>query len=1060
MNNKSEFSLSSNQKGLWIIWKQDNTNPAYNLRMTYHIKGDISYNIIQKSLNLLFRRNQVLFSKFPQKDGCPYVEIDPHEVKLRFEDFTYLPVSTRKEKILSFLGEDSRTCFDLEKGPLYRLYLIKEDDRSHYFHLTVHHIIFDGYSVKLFSNEFCEIYNGLKGGSIAEPYSQTDSSEIFTDDLLSADDEGQLIKFWKENLKDANAFVKFPYDFNSNEHSSGYGYREHFCINAGITKSLRELSANAGSSLYKTIVAAVGVLINKYTGEDDFCFGIPVSKRHNNPRLQRSMGYYVETAIARMHINNNSGFNELILSTRDVLISAIKNSSLPFEKIVEIVNPERITNVNPLCQIAISSLNGMVTPIHFNGAIAERIFVPEDVAPFDLTFYIWESGNVVEGEIKYNSDKIKNSSVKRMKDNFLLLLELLANSPEKSVSEIPAISEHEARLLGSFNNTEALFPGCLVNQLIEARTDLLPDKIALISGDTGLTYKELNKEANQVAGYIRSLGAVSNDVVAVCLERSAEMVVAVLGILKAGCTYLPIDVSYPAERINYMVGDASAVVIFTQSSLHDKFEELTICRVIYTDSAWNDINNCPGENLTPEITADSLAYIIYTSGSTGKPKGVKVHHKAVVNMINSMSKRPGITEKDVLLAVVTPAFDMSVFEIFASLSNGSTLVVAGDSDITDGKALSGLIDKFEVTIMQATPALWSILLAGEWKGKPDIRALCGGEVLTKNLIQHILPRVAELWNCYGPTETTVYAACCRITDPESPVVIGKPLDNTRIYIIDKNNNQLPCGVIGEVAIAGVCVTKGYNNLPGLTKEKFIQLSEEEIIYKTGDLGRYLDDGSIQLFGRIDSQLKLRGFRIEPAEIETLLTRINGIKNSVVKIHKFNDNDERLVAFLNVDEDFGLSKDDIIAHLTKSLPSYMIPSFFQRCHRFPRLPNGKTDKKALIFNEDDIIKKAHCSNEMLTPTEEAICQIWKEILKTENISVTDNFFYLGGNSLLAISAYSEIEKRFQHAFGLRTFFDSPRIKDIAYAIDISALKSVEIKTTEEIYSGSHIINGEI
>jgi amino acid adenylation domain-containing protein len=541
------------------------------------------------------------------------------------------------------------------------------------------------------------------------------------------------------------------------------------------------------------------------------------------------------------------------------------------------------------------------------------------------------------------------------------------------------------------------------------------------------------------------------------------MVVSVLGILKAGCCYLPLDPSFPDDRISYMYEDSGAKILISQSSLKEKFRQFPNAPIILTDTDKSKISKYSTEKPELNLSSQSLAYIIYTSGSTGKPKGVKVHHESVVNLIESMSKEPGIKENEILLSVVTLSFDMSVFELFMPLSKGATVVIANSDDTTNGKALINLIDKYNITMLQATPSLWNILLASGWKGKNDLRAFCGGEALTKNLVHQMLPKVAEFWNCYGPTETTVFSTFIQVTDPDLPILIGRPLNNTRIYILDKNNKQLPIGVIGEVCIGGLGVTKGYNNLPELTADKFIPFENGQVIYKTGDLGRFLTDGNIELFGRIDNQIKLRGFRIEPAEIESHLLMLSGVKEAVVKVHRFDENDERLVAFLNVTRNFEMNKEKIVRSLSQHLPNYMIPSFFQTSDGFPRLPNGKINMKALILEINESVKKNEIDLNLKTfePTELTIYNIWCEALKTNDISTKDNFFTVGGNSLLAIDVFSKIESAFNVNLGLRVFFDSPRIKDLAEAISISGLKSSGEKLFKKTLNEEvRIINGEI
>ena len=449
---------------------------------------------------------------------------------------------------------------------------------------------------------------------------------------------------------------------------------------------------------------------------------------------------------------------------------------------------------------------------------------------------------------------------------------------------------------------------------------------------------------------------------------------------------------------------------------------------------WEKIKKCSTTRPQPGLSTQSPAYIIYTSGSTGKPKGVKVHHKAVVNLIKSMSETPGLRGNDKLLAVTTLSFDMSVYELFVPLSNGATIVVAKSSEISDEPVLERLIEQYDINLIQATPSFWNILISSGWQGKKDLIALCGGEALTSGLITQLLPRVRELWNCYGPTETTVYSTCMQIKDPAPPILIGKPVKNTNISIWDKNNQQVPVGVRGELVIGGVGVTKGYFNRPDLTGQKFVFLKNGEFVYKTGDIGMINSDGYIELFGRRDNQIKLRGFRIEPGEIESRISGLPHVKEAVVKIHKFDEDDERLVAFVNVDEEYSLDKKQIVDEISRYLPQYMIPSFFQISEGFERMPNGKINKDALIFELNPSKKNNGKLSDSLTKTQKKLSEIWENLLKVRNVKLTDNFFDIGGNSLLAIRVLNSIKENIGFTLCFKELLSYPTIFKLAEYID--------------------------
>jgi len=624
------------------------------------------------------------------------------------------------------------------------------------------------------------------------------------------------------------------------------------------------------------------------------------------------------------------------------------------------------------------------------------------------------------------------------------------------------MTENERKRIEEFNRTDVPVPDCLIQNLFEDQVLTRPDKVAVIFGDTRLTYKELDVRSNQLAWRLLSMNLHPGDNVGIFLERSVEIVISVLAVLKAGGCYLPLDPLYPVERIKYMIENSELKILICQDSLQTDFLRLTALSIVIIDREREILNNLNEIKPDLNLNTQSFAYLLYTSGSTGRPKGIRIHHKAVVNFICSMSRSPGIREDDILLAVTTLSFDISVLELFSPLSVGATVVVAATSDTTDGLALIDLMGKHNISILQATPSLWNFLIACGWKGNRSLKAICGGEALIPNLVQQVLPKVKELWNFYGPTETTVWSTGMRITDPDAQVLIGKPIDNTKIYILDSNNKQLPVGATGEICIGGMGVAKGYFKNTEITVRKFISLGDGDTVYRTGDFGRFHDDGNIEFLGRIDNQIKLKGYRIEPYEIEDVLSRLKGIREAVVKLHKFNENDERLVAFLNVDNDVLLTDKEIIDSLLLTLPRYMVPKFYQKSDGFPRMPNGKIDRKALTLDMNELESRERKEvNTTLTPIEMIIYKIWSEALKTREISISDNFFDIGGNSLIAVTVFSKIEYAFKLNLGLRIFFDSPRIKDLAEVIDIENQKLIANKfSNNKVKPNSKLVKGEI
>ncbi len=1041
----SHLPLSLNQKRLWLISKLQPDTPSYIIPVTYKFTGDLNIEIFRESINRLFNRHHVVFSIIKEDNGEPYCNIVPSDVMIKVLDYSGLSEKEKSENIESLINTDSRKIFNLEKGPLYRLYLIRSAENEYYFRMSIHHIIFDGWSWSVFAKELNNIYNGLLKGQDPEleviEFQQYDFAD-WEKNYEGSKTEADSIEFWKKNLVGGSTVLNFPFDFQRTDESSGKGLCETLQLTKDMSEKLRDISDFENISLFTTLLSIYGIQMHIYSGEDDINIGLPIAYRPHS-KLENIFGMFVNTVVVRLKYEKNMTFRDLIRMTNEASLNAIAHQDLPFEKVVEIVNPDRSSNANPLFQVGFIWQNNLDVPLQLHGIKCEKVTGKERTSVFDITLSMWENGNYIEGEVEYDTDLLKNDTIDRLIDNFRYLVHELVENPDKPVSEMKYVSAHGLAMIDSFNNTGSEVPDLRIHELFTQRAGEDPGRAALVSGEQVISYGELDRRSNRIANHLIRTGAKAGDIVGLCLERTEEMVISVLGILKAGCAYLPMDPSFPDERIKYMYEDSGAGVLISQSSLKEKFSGFNDTSVILVDSDSTAIGESSPDNPGVRISPDNLAYMIYTSGSTGKPKGVKVHHGSVVNFLGSMKHTPGFGKDDRLLAVTTLSFDISVLEIFLPLTTGGEVVIATSGDISDGQVLSGLLDKHDITVMQATPATWNILLGSDWSGKKDLKALCGGEAILPGLVKELLPKVSSLWNMYGPTETTVWSTCMELTDPTPPILVGKPIDNTDIYILDRNHNQLPVGVTGEVCIGGQGVTKGYNNRPELTSEKFITWENGRIIYKTGDFGRYLPDGNIELFGRIDNQIKLRGFRIEPGEIENLLSRIPGIREAVVKVQKFGDSDDRLVAFLNAEQSFNIVSEEISSALSKDLPGYMIPSYYQVSDGFPRLPNGKINKKALVFKLEETETATETDFESLTDTQKKIYRIWESVLKTGKLPINVNFFDAGGNSLLAIRILNKIKEEIGYTMSFKSFIAFPTIIQAAGFIDSQYTKEADV-----------------
>jgi tyrocidine synthetase-3 len=1056
----------ANQKKLWIISQLDNTNPAYNMVLTYHFKIEINLDIFEKSMSLLFNRQHTMFSVFRQKEGEPYIDIIPGPVTVELIDFSGFPVNLRREAILSFAGKDSRRCFDVENGPLYRLYLLKDDETNYYFHATIHHIIFDGWSIRVFVQELSTIYNNLILNADYKPeplkfhsynYAQVENRSF------SDENEKELIEFWKDNLKGCQPELKFPYDYHRKNDPTGFGFRQSFEISKEYTLKLKELSKNQGSTLFSTMVSLVGVLLQKYSGENDICIGIPVSNRRTHPSLDKIFGLFLNTAVVRLKIETKNKFKDHVNYTKNVVRNTILNSKLPFERIVEVVNPDRISGINPIFQVSLSWLNDMIIPIDFGNIKGERITLADDVTPFDIIFYMWESGDKIQGEIKFNIDILKPETIIRLKENFLTLIRNIFENYDVAIESLPLISDGEKFIIDGFNNTHTAYPkDKTIIQLFEEQVDEFPDKTAVVFKEELLTYKQLNYKANQLALNLMKVGVGRNTPVGILAEKSLDVIVGILGILKAGGVYVPIDPDYPSLRINFIIKDSGCKVLLAQDKC------IGICLDGVTKLSLNDAGSDTEEVSNPgNINRSSdLGYIMYTSGTTGNPKGSMICQHSIVRLVRN-TNYIDITPEDKILLTSAIVFDASTFEIWGALLNGGSLFMAEKETILNPGALGEALVKNDITILWLTSALFTHLAESGTDIFGNLKyLLVGGDVLSAphiNKVRKANPGLKVI-NGYGPTENTTFSTAYLIEkDLDHNIPIGRPISNSTCYIFDNNMNYQPIGVIGELYIGGDGLSKGYINRDDLNKKSFIdhpQLPGERL-YRTGDYAKWLPDGNIEFHGRIDNQLKIRGFRVELEEIESVISEIDGVIETVIKSVKVEEGDYRLIAFLNVPESFKMGTKEIIKRVRDKLPPYMVPLAYKYMHGFPKTINGKIDRNALIFDLKDLESRKNEEIKTLSQTEYRVFKIWNEVLKTDDFSVTDNFFDIGGNSLLAISVFSKIKSALNVELGLRIFFDNPRIKDLAETIDIYIKNSIENKSVnKENKTDTKIVTGEL
>ncbi|MBD2137716.1 amino acid adenylation domain-containing protein [Anabaena sp. FACHB-1237] len=1050
VSRNGNLTLSFAQERLWFLDQLEGASSTYNIPGILKITGNLQINILEKSLQEIVNRHEVLRTNFQAINGQPAQVINSENTwQLKIEDWTNINLAEIKKAI----QKEIETPFNLATDNLLRVITAQINKDEFLLIVTMHHIISDGWSLGIFIQELSTLYqNYLQGKSSPLPNLTIQYADFATwqKQWLTGETLDQEIKYWQEQLTAAPSLLQLPTDKPRPSIMTFNGKSHNLKINPEITKKLENLSKKTGTTLFMTLLAIFATLLYRYSHQEDILIGSPIANR-NRSEIEPLIGCFVNTLVLRTKFTENINFRELLNQVKETTLEAYDHQDVPFEQIVEAIKPERSLSHSPLFQVLFVLQNAPMEKLELPGVNIEILPSHTSTAKFDLTLSMMEQDQELSCTWDYNSDLFDEKTITTMSNHFQkLITEIIVNSEQK-INQIKILAEaEEKQLIEEYNNTKIKYPHqkC-VHQLFTEQAEKTPDAIAIKFANQQLTYQELNQKANQLANYLQKLGVKPETLVGICIERSLEMVIALLGILKAGGAYVPIDPNYPTERIAYMLSDSNAELLLTQSSLLADFTEYQKT-IVCLDQDWEKINQESTENIISQVKPDNLAYVIYTSGSTGKPKGVQIQHQGLVNFLNTMKKQPGIKRKDVFNAVTTICFDIAGLELYLPLIVGAKVVITSREIATDGMRLLQHIQDEKITIMQATPATWQMLItAGLNKetlqknkiNKNKIKMLCGGEALTTQLSNQLLETGGELWNLYGPTETTIWSMVKQVekTDDVAVISIGKPIANTQIYILDSYLNPVPIGVGGELHIGGDGLARGYLNRPELTAEKFIEspFSANQKIYKTGDLARYLPDGNIEYLGRIDHQVKIRGFRIELGEIEAVINDYLQINQSVVIAKADKLGNQNLVAYLLVKNDFELQ--ELRSYLKSKLPDYMIPNAFVVLESFPLTPNGKVDRKALPEPELNRENLQSSYQAPRTASEVILCEIFSELLNINPVGVHDNFFDLGGHSLLAVRLMALIQDRFKVNLPLAILFQSPTVEQLALLVNENNVK---------------------
>ncbi|MCZ6671530.1 MAG: amino acid adenylation domain-containing protein, partial [Verrucomicrobia bacterium] len=917
-----------------------------------------------------------------------------------------------------------------------RVNLFVWGENEHVLLPCVHHIVWDGWSGGVFEVELHKYYNAfctnekISLNPLPMQYAEyaVRQKKKFQGEAL----ENQLA-FWRNQLKNPS-ILELPADRPRPKQLTYTGAKYSFLISSALSTRLRAFISAEKATPFMALLACFQAVLSRYSGQKDILVGIPFANRQEQD-LEELLGYFVNTLVMRTDLSAEPGFGDLLKKVRNVSLDAFQHHELPFEKLVQEINPARDLSRHPLFQVMFVLQNADAGPPAFKGLEVSRFDINKPTTHFDLSLALSPNGDAWSGIISYNTDLYDPDSIERFSNHYITLLDGMLANPDHPVSKIPLLTlEEQQQFLEEWNNRPEDCPEDLcIHELFEEQTRKTPDSIAVVFEDQELSYSELDLRVKQLATHLKSLGVGPEVLVGICIERSIEMLVGLLAILKAGGAYVPLDPHYPVSRLDLILEDADVHLLVTQRSLADLCAS---CKgeVLYLDEWIGD--SVELESL-PSVSSDSSAYIIYTSGSTGQPKGTVIEHRSAVNMLNSVRYRPGLVAEDVFLAVATISFDISVFELFAPLSVGARLVIMPDSMRADGHQLVRLLKSCQATIVHGTPSMWKLLLYAGWTGDQKIKALAGGEVLTPDIVDQILPRCRELWNLYGPTETTVYSLITRIHNSDN-ISIGKPVGNTEVYIVDEHDQLVPVGVPGELLIGGRGLAREYLNRPELTGDRFIPSPFSSVagsrLYRSGDLCRWRSDGRIEYVGRMDNQVKIRGFRVELGEIEVVTAQHPKVRECAAKVWNKEGDDKQIVAYV-IPEDSDESPDtaELFEFLRQRVPDYMVPAAFVFLDSFPQTANAKIDRKALPKPELNQIQGIDGAGHARSPTEKDLVRIWSKVLGIKSPNIHTSFFDLGGHSLLAFQVVSMIRDSMGVEISIKQFFDFPIIVELAELI---------------------------
>ncbi|MFL6966766.1 non-ribosomal peptide synthase/polyketide synthase [Pseudomonas alvandae] len=1040
--------LSYAQERQWFLWQMDPHSSAYHIPGALRLKGQLDVPALERSFNTLVERHESLRTTFAEH-GEQAVQVIHRHLPLSIA-VEALPIGSSVSEdagIKAYVEGETARPFDLRQGPLLRVSLLRIAEDDHVLVLIQHHIIADGWSMRVLVDELVRCYAADTGGqplALPELPVQYADYAIWQRHWLEAGERERQLAYWVQTLGDEQPVLELPFDHPRPPVQSLRGARLDVKLAPELASALKQLAQREGASLFMVLLASFQALLHRYSGQPQIRVGVPTANR-NRVETEGLIGFFVNTQVLNAHVDGQMPFDELLAQVKQAAMAAQAHQDLPFEQLIEALQPERSLSHSPIFQVMFNHQNADVAgrrQMQLPQLRVEDLTWEGRTAQFDLTLGTYETEQGVAAELTYATDLFEPRTVERLAEHWQNLLRGIVDAPRQRVGELPLLDPAQQRLTQqqwlrvADHGAEAV----CVHQRIADQAHRAPDALALTVDGQSLSYRQLDARANQLAHRLIELGVSAGERVGIAVERSVEMIVGLLAILKAGAAYVPLDPAYPEERLAYMIEDSGIGLLLTQARLQGRLPIPPTLRTLLLDQPDAALQDAPKTCPVVPLTGEHLAYVIYTSGSTGKPKGVMVRHGALGNFITSMIAQPGLAANDRMLSLTTFSFDIFGLEIYGPLCAGASIVLTGQNVHQDPQAVLALVEQHDVTVLQATPSSWRMLLDHEQASVLAGRTfLCGGEALPQELAQRLLALSPKLWNLYGPTETTIWSAVHPLSPERDRPFLGQPLDNTALYIVGSDLTLNPPGAPGELLIGGAGLARGYFQRPGLTAERFVPdpfSTCGERLYRTGDLTRYRAEGVVEYLGRIDHQVKIRGLRIELGEIEAALLAQDSVRETVVVAHD-GPTGAQLVGYVvpasgEVPEPDASLRATLKAALKAQLPDYMVPAHLLFLARLPLTPNGKIDRKALPAPDASDVQQAYVAPR--SEAEQQVAAIWQDVLKLERVGLEDNFFELGGHSLLVTQVVSRIRRVLGIEVPLRSLFEHSTLQAFVAAFE--------------------------